>query len=159
MSTRSADVGTHAAAKGRGNAAVGERFQKPLRLLLARGNERALLDLVQTYEIDVTGSAAQELGKRKGKDSRIKLNKINDYIQALSVYGTAQLSENFVKHLDGEIWELRPLRDRILFAGVVGGQYVLLHQFVKRTQKTPAREIEQAKRELADFIERRNLHE
>ena len=66
MSTRSADVGTHAAAKGRGNAAVGERFQKPLRLLLARGNERALLDLVQTYEIDVTGSAAQELGKRNG---------------------------------------------------------------------------------------------
>ena len=101
----------------------------------------------------------QELGKRKGKDSRIKLNKINDYIQALSVYGTAQLSENFVKHLDGEIWELRPLRDRILFAGVAGGQYVLLHQFVKRTQKTPAREIEQAKRELADIIERRNLHE
>lgn len=26
----------------------------------------------------------QELGKNKGKDSRIKLNKINDYIQALS---------------------------------------------------------------------------
>ena len=88
----------------------------------------------------------QELGRSKSKDSRIKLNKINDYIQALSIYGTAQLSENYVKHLDGEIWELRPIRDRILFAGVVGGQYVLLHQFVKRTQKTPAREIERAKR-------------
>ena len=90
----------------------------------------------------------QELGKNKGKDSRIKLNKINDYIQALSVYGTEQLTENYVKHLDGDIWELRPLRDRILFAGVVNGRYVLLHQFVKKTQKTPPREIEQAKREL-----------
>ena len=99
----------------------------------------------------------RELEKSKSKDSRIKLNKINDYIQALSVYGVAELSENYVKHLDGEIWELRPIRDRILFAGVVGGGYVLLHQFMKQTQKTPAREIEKAKRELADFRERSGL--
>jgi len=56
----------------------------------------------------------RELEKSKSKDSRIKLNKINDYIQALSVYGVAELSENYVKHLDGEIWELRPIRDRII---------------------------------------------
>ena len=99
----------------------------------------------------------RELEKSKSKDSRIKLNKINDYIQALSVYGVAELSENYVKHLDGEIWELRPICDRILFAGVVGGRYVLLHQFMKQTQKTPAREIEKAKRELADFRERSGL--
>ena len=99
----------------------------------------------------------RELEKSTSKDSRIKLNKINDYIQALSVYGVAELSENYVKHLDGEIWELRPIRDRILFAGVVGGRYVLLHQFMKQTQKTPAREIEKAKRELADFRERSGL--
>jgi len=49
-------------------------------------------------------------------------------------------------------------RDRILCAGVVGGKYVLLHPFTKKTQKTPAREIEKAKRELSDFIERRDLN-
>ena len=99
----------------------------------------------------------RELEKSKSKDSRIKLNKINGYIQALSVYGVSALSENYVKHLDGEIWELRPIRDRILFAGVVGGRYVLLHQFMKQTRKTPAREIEKAKWELADFRERSGL--
>ena len=46
----------------------------------------------------------RELEKSKSKDSRIKLNKINDYIQALSVYGVVELNENYVKHLDGEIW-------------------------------------------------------
>lgn len=97
------------------------------------------------------------LKAQKNKDSRIKLNKINDYIQALSLYGTEGLTANYIKHLDGEIWELRPIRDRILFAGVVGGRYVLLHQFMKQTQKTPAREIEKAKQELADFKERSNL--
>ena len=101
----------------------------------------------------------QELSRNKSKDSRIKLNKISDYIQALSVYGTEQLTENYVKHLDGEIWELRPIRDRILFAGVIGGRYVLLHQFMKQSQKTPVREIEQAKRELADFKKRSGLYE
>ena len=95
----------------------------------------------------------KSLKESAGKDSRINLNKINDYIQALSIYGT-HLPENYVKHLDGEIWELRPIRNRILFAGVVGGRFVLLHHFIKKTQKTPAREIEQAKRELKDFIER-----
>lgn len=94
-----------------------------------------------------------ELAQKKDKDSRIKLNKIRDYIKVLSEYGT-QAGEPYIKHLDGEIWELRPLRDRILFIGWANGNYVLLHQFMKKTQKTPAREIEKAKRELADLIER-----
>lgn len=95
-----------------------------------------------------------ELENSKSKDSRVKYNKITDYIQALSEFGTYQ-SDNYVKHLDGPIWELRPLRDRVLFAAWIDGGYVLLHHFVKKTQKTPKREIEKAKRELQDFIERR----
>ena len=94
-----------------------------------------------------------ELAAKKDKDSRIKLNKIRDYMKTLSVYGT-QAGEPYIKHLDGEIWELRPLRDRILFVAWVNGSYVLLHQFMKKTQKTPAREIEKAKRGLADIVER-----
>ena len=87
----------------------------------------------------------KELTSKTDKNSRINANKINDYIEILRVYG---------KHLDGEIWELRPLRNRILFVAWTGDGYVLLHHFIKKTQKTPAREIEKAKRELADLIER-----
>jgi len=96
----------------------------------------------------------QELANKNDKDSRIKLNKIRDYVKALNLYGK-QLGEPYIKHLDGDIWELRPLRDRILFVAWHDGGFVLLHQFMKKTQKTPAREIEQAKRELADLIERK----
>ncbi len=95
----------------------------------------------------------RELKSKSDKDSRIKLSKIQDYINALSEYGL-QLREPYIKHLDGEIWELRPLRDRILFVAWYNGSFVLLHQFIKKTQKIPAREIEKAKRELADLIER-----
>lgn len=93
------------------------------------------------------------LSTRKDKDSRIKLNKIRDYIKALSEYGT-QLGEPYMKHLDGEIWELRPIRDRILFAAWDGEGFILLHQFMKQTQKTPRQEIAKAKRNLADYRER-----
>ena len=86
----------------------------------------------------------KSLTNKKSKDARINANKVNDYIQSLAVYGT-YIGEPTCKHLDNEIWELRPLVD---------GKYILLHQFPKKTQKTPKREIEQAKRELEDYLER-----
>lgn len=95
----------------------------------------------------------KELAAKEDKNSRINLHKIRDYIKTLSEHGT-QAGEPYIKHLDGDIWELRPLRNRILFVGWIDGSYVLLHHFVKKTQKTPAREIEKAKRELADLKER-----
>ncbi|MDR0653545.1 MAG: type II toxin-antitoxin system RelE/ParE family toxin [Synergistaceae bacterium] len=95
----------------------------------------------------------EELGRRSDKNSRIKFNKIQEYIQVLSEYGT-QAGEPYIKHLDGEIWELRPIRERVLFAAWMETEFILLHHFLKKTQKTPAREIEQAKRELEDFRER-----
>ncbi len=95
----------------------------------------------------------RELAESHSKDSRIKLSKIQDYIKALQENGT-RLPETHCKHLDGEIWELRPIRDRILFAAWMGDSFVLLHSFMKQTQKTPRRELEQARRELDDFRKR-----
>ncbi|GHV31238.1 hypothetical protein FACS1894167_13300 [Synergistales bacterium] len=95
----------------------------------------------------------EALAQRTDKDSRIKHNKIVDYIKTLRAHGK-QAGEPYVKHLDGEIWELRPIRDRILFAAWINDGFVLLHHFVKKTQETPPSEIEQAKHELADWKER-----
>lgn len=93
------------------------------------------------------------LSLKKDKESQIKLNKIIDYVKALSEYGT-RAGKPYIKHLDGDIWELRPLRDRVLFAAWNGSGFVLLHVFMKRTQKTPQRDIERAKRNLTDYQER-----
>ena len=84
----------------------------------------------------------KKLKTKNDKDSRIKSSKINDYIQA------------YLKHLEGEIWELRPLRDRILFAAWIDNSFVLLHTFMKKTQKTPKSEIEKAKKELSEIRQR-----
>ena len=95
----------------------------------------------------------RSLKKDRTKDGRIKLNKFFQYTKVLSECGT-QVGEPVVKHLKDEIWELRPSGNRVLFAGVIGNRFVLLHVFQKQTQKTPSREIERAKQELNDFLER-----
>lgn len=99
----------------------------------------------------------QELSRRSDKSSRIKFNKIQEYIQVLEKFGT--IGEPYTKHLDGDIWELRPIKDRILFVAVHGDSFLLLHVFQKKTQKTPRGEIAKAKREYADYLERECNHE
>ncbi len=94
-----------------------------------------------------------QLAVRNDKNSQIKFRQIKRCVQFLTEHGT-WVGEPVVKHVKGEIWELRPLRDRILFAAWIGDSFVLLHTFLKETQKTPPEEIEKAERELADFKER-----
>ena len=95
----------------------------------------------------------RELQKRKDKDARINASKINDYLEILKTCGKAA-GEPFVKPINGDIWELRPIRNRILFVAWTGECFVLLHCFVKKTRKTPKNEIEKAKREYEDFRRR-----
>jgi phage-related protein len=95
----------------------------------------------------------QELDRKKDKNSRINVNKIYDYIDFLSRVGTVA-GEPYIKRLDDDIWELRPIRNRLLFAAWDGRSFIILHHFVKKTQKTPQREIDRAKRNLADYRER-----
>ena len=90
---------------------------------------------------------------KTNKNERINRYKILAYIGALEQYGT-RVGQPVVKHIDGSMWELRPLANRIFFFYWKDNKFVLLHHFIKKTQKTPAREIEQARAKLKDFIER-----
>jgi phage-related protein len=87
------------------------------------------------------------------KNDRIRSEKILTYIRVLQEYGT-RAGEPYVKHIEDDIWELRPLDDRIFFFYFRDNTFVLLHHFLKKTKKTPRREIEQAKRNLTDYLER-----
>ena len=98
------------------------------------------------------------LGKKNDKDSRIKYNKINEYILVLCEIGTSA-GEPYIKHIEGEIWELRPLTDRIFFAGWTNNRFIMLHHIVKKTQKTPRREIETAKRRLEEARKEPEIYE
>lgn len=87
------------------------------------------------------------------KNDRIRSEKILTYIRVLQEYGT-RASEPYVKHIEDDIWELRPLDDRIFFFYFKDNTFILLHHFLKKTKKTPRREIEQAKKNQTDHLER-----
>ena len=81
----------------------------------------------------------QELNSKMetNKDARIRYKKIMEYIGQLQTYGVTA-GEPAMKHISGtELWELRPTRDRIFFAYWKDNVFILLHHFVKKTQKRP----------------------
>jgi phage-related protein len=84
----------------------------------------------------------------KNKDTRIQHQQISFYIELLQENGT-RLGTNITKHLVEDIWELRPGNNRVFYFYFENNTFVLLHQFRKKSQKTPQREINQA---LAESI-------
>ena len=102
----------------------------------------------------------EELRKKSAssKDARIQFNQISMYIQLLQDNGT-YLPENITKHIDEDIWELRPGNNRIFYFCIEQDGFVLLHHFRKKSQKTPRREIERAKAERNDYRARKERGE
>lgn len=70
--------------------------------------------------------------------------------------------EPYSKHLEDGIFELRAVKgsniSRVLYFFYYGGKIILTNGFIKKTQKTPRKEIELAKKYRADFIERYGEH-
>ena len=83
--------------------------------------------------------------------------KLADIISLLQDNGY-ELREPYSKHLTNGIFELRAKvgsdATRVLYFFFVNRRIILTNGFVKKTKKTPAGEIEKAKRYRADFLER-----
>ena len=88
------------------------------------------------------------------KDARIQHKQASLYIELLQQNGT-RLNDTITKHLDDGIWELRPGNNRVFYFFYENNTFVLLHQFRKKSQKTPKREIEKAKSERIDYLSRK----
>ena len=84
--------------------------------------------------------------RERSKDTRIKYNKIIEYLNLLKYYGTT-IREPYIKQIinsEYKLYELRPLRDRFFFIFEDENKYIILNHFVKSTEKTPKKEIEKA---------------
>jgi len=82
-------------------------------------------------------------------------NKVYSSLELLKEFGVG-LGMPHVKKLVGTpLWELRILGEgsiRIFYIARSGRQFLLLHGFKKKTQKTPEKEITTAEKRLRDFI-------
>ena len=82
--------------------------------------------------------------------------KMADTISLLQDNGY-ELREPYSKHLTDGIFELRAKvgsdATRVLYFFFINRRIILTNGFLKKTQKTPAGEIEKAKRYRADFLD------
>lgn len=75
-------------------------------------------------------------------DIRASFQRISELIQS---HGLERVRDPYVKYLEGQIWEMRMKGRsgiaRACYVTAVGKRVVVVHVFVKKTQKTPRREI------------------
>ena len=78
-------------------------------------------------------------------DMRARFRRIVELIQG---YGLEQMREPHVKHLEGPLWEMRMKGkdgiSRAIYVTSRGRRVVVVRVFVKKTEKTPRREIDPA---------------
>ena len=99
-----------------------------------------------------------------GKDGRDSvINEIDDFgknnaakvfrvIELLKTYGHEVL-ETHIKHIDRKS-EIKIDKYRVLYFLYENQHYILIRAFMKKTQKTPEKEIEIAEKRYADYIAR-----
>lgn len=91
--------------------------------------------------------------------SRTKVLKFIDFLREHDGY----LDEPYSKHISGKIRELRvdfsSNRHRIFYFTFIKKTIILLHAFLKKTDKTPKQEIEKAKINYYDAVNNPKIYE
>ena len=88
------------------------------------------------------------------EDMQTRFTRITDMIREL---GLLAMREPYVKHLDNKLWEMRLKGEdgiaRSIYVAASGQRAVVLRTFVKKTDKTPRREIEIAFARMQEITE------
>jgi phage-related protein len=75
-------------------------------------------------------------------------------MEAIENVGLEQLHEPHVKHLDGKLWELRAKAPegiaRGIYVTITGRKVLILHVFIKKSQKTPKQALEIARQRMKE---------
>ena len=98
-----------------------------------------------TWIVDFLPAARDELADLPA-GLKGRLLRLIDVVQRA---GLEQLREPHARHLEGKLWELRVSAAEGIARGIyvtqVGRRVVVLHVFVKKSQKTPARALNLAR--------------
>jgi phage-related protein len=86
-------------------------------------------------------------------DMRAKFERI---VMLIRDHGLEKVREPYVKHLTQKLWEMRLIgRDgiaRAIYVTASGRRIVVLRTFVKKTDKTPKRELELARERAKEIV-------
>ena len=108
---------------------------------------------VEYYEKEDGTRPAEEFILSQDVKMRARIFMILEFLEKMG----PQLREPYSKSLGDGIFEVRAKQgsniSRVLYFFVVGKKIILTNGFVKKTERTPAREISKAKRYRADYYQ------
>ncbi len=111
-------------------------------------------DIMNKWTIEILNEAVEAELEALPADIRAKLVRIIDLI---TTFGLENVHEPYIKHIEGKIWEMRMKgKDNIgraLYVTAKGKRVVILHAFIKKTQKTPGKAKRLAQQRLKELKE------
>ena len=106
------------------------------------------------WTVGFVNAAAEAEVKALPPDMIAHFLRLGDMIQTS---GAMSLREPYAKHLSGKLWELRLKgRDgiaRSIYVTASGPRVIVLRTFIKKTEKTPPREIDLALARMKEIRE------
>jgi|SRR5579864_7092877 len=98
-----------------------------------------------TWIVEVLDARVRDELEGLPADMRARFRRVVELIQC---HGLEWVHEPYVKHLEGPLWEMRMKGkdgiSRAIYVTARGRRVVVVRVFVKKTQKTPRREIDLA---------------
>lgn len=71
-------------------------------------------------------------------------------------FGPFRIGLPHIRHLEDKLWEIRMRGEkgiaRSLFITYAGKRLIILHTFIKKTQQTPKKVLDKAKRKLKEVV-------
>ena len=105
-----------------------------------------------TWSVETLGAQVDDEILALPKDMQAAFVRLAERIEAV---GLERIGQPHVKHLHDKLWEMRLTgRDgiaRAIYVTAVGRRVIVVHAFVKKTQKTPRGAIELALRRAKEI--------
>ena len=104
------------------------------------------------WEVEIDERAAKEV-RRLPTALKARYLHISELLQS---EGPDHVGMPHVKHIEGKLWEMRMKAKgsiaRAIYFTVEGKRIIVLSAFVKKTQKTPKKEIRKARKRMEEWV-------
>ncbi len=105
------------------------------------------------WKVEILNAVVADEIEALPEDIQAAFLRLSERIEAV---GLERIREPHVKHLRGKLWEMRLSgRDgigRAIYVTAAGRRVIVLHAFVKKTQKTPKAALELAERRAKELL-------
>jgi phage-related protein len=107
---------------------------------------------VVQWKVEILNKTVEEELLSLPKDMQARFLRISELLQS---FGPQHVGMPHVRPLSNKLWEMRLVGregiGRALYAAASGRRLVVLHAFIKKTQKTPQQALETALRRLKEI--------